>query len=933
METVASAQVSAFKKRPVNVRKRKPSAIRDFPPGCGRDADDMTQNELHALVGQSRKHSNCGISNDQCKEEKTECKVLHSKGEVMDIKEVKNDSSSETVSGIRKGRNNGLSIKKEKEEEKEKSTFGEGNSKELHVHLASVHDSEGVGAQEFTSEIEKNVEEGVSWKPDDGKKQSLSKHVGATMEVDQAHGKQSPRIGGRMAEIIHAATEPEQLDKGRKQYLEPQQDVFESSASEEKGCNNGVMAYDQQAPKLKLRKRVDTEPAMRKKILVEKTEGVKDVEHKSQCVSRAEGVSDPDRKQTTVKKREEDKQDKSQNASIDEIALAKALASLRSKKPAARKSVKMPCHRRLSGRASGTSGSPVQKEQSSSAATEVTPRPSGSTGQEEQFSCVPGEVTPDKKVVSMIDATTSSKRKTKPSGSSSGQKKSTGKKNTVEVVNEGEDARWKEDAHLREEVKKALMTYDALHRTLAVAADDKKNPHVKAGNIMSNRGRCLHRDDRYVGHVPGIVPGDQFYFRYEPFILGLTAQIQGGIDFVGANSNQWNKPVAICIIASGGYEDDEQEDGATLIYSGQGGMSEGKKCDQKLERGNLALDNSRALDLSVRVIRGLNDPLSPSGKIYTYDGLYKVKETTAEKNNEGHDVYKFTLKRLPNQPRLMLTILKAAAKWKRNSNERQGLIQADISSNLEKVPVALVNSRDDVKYPPNLQYINKLKYRESCLPEHDSLKCCNCKGDCTADASCSCFVENGNLLPYSINDSLVKWRPVIFECSDKCKCRVNCRNKVCQNGIKYHLEIFRTEIGWGVRSWDPIPAGSFICEYIGEVTLGNDLNIEGGGEEKQYVMNAQRSQESSNPPWGDISELLPEVKGKGSNWKPCQLNFWLDASKAGNVARFINHSSSPNVFIQAVLYDHHDLRFPHMMLFAKEHIAPMTELTMDYGLN
>ena len=37
-----------------------------------------------------------------------------------------------------------------------------------------------------------------------------------------------------------------------------------------------------------------------------------------------------------------------------------------------------------------------------------------------------------------------------------------------------------------------------------------------------------------------------------------------------------------------------------------------------------------------------------------------------------------------------------------------------------------------------------------------------------------------------------------------------------QTGIKYRLELFRTENkGWGVRSWDRIPAGAFVCEFTG----------------------------------------------------------------------------------------------------------------------
>lgn len=50
-----------------------------------------------------------------------------------------------------------------------------------------------------------------------------------------------------------------------------------------------------------------------------------------------------------------------------------------------------------------------------------------------------------------------------------------------------------------------------------------------------------------------------------------------------------------------------------------------------------------------------------------------------------------------------------------------------------------------------------------------------------------------------------------------------------------------------------------------------------------------------------------------------------------SVARFINHSSDPNLNIASVLYDHHDPRMAHICLFASHNIPPLTELTYDYG--
>ncbi|KAL7883134.1 hypothetical protein SRHO_G00007920 [Serrasalmus rhombeus] len=65
-----------------------------------------------------------------------------------------------------------------------------------------------------------------------------------------------------------------------------------------------------------------------------------------------------------------------------------------------------------------------------------------------------------------------------------------------------------------------------------------------------------------------------------------------------------------------------------------------------------------------------------------------------------------------------------------------------------------------------------------------------------------------------------------------------------------------------------------------------------------------------------------------NNEKACYL---IDAKDEGNIGRFINHSCSPNLFVQNVFVDTHDLRFPWVAFFASKRIRAGTELTWDYG--
>ncbi|XP_067135489.1 histone-lysine N-methyltransferase SETDB1-like isoform X3 [Centruroides vittatus] len=57
----------------------------------------------------------------------------------------------------------------------------------------------------------------------------------------------------------------------------------------------------------------------------------------------------------------------------------------------------------------------------------------------------------------------------------------------------------------------------------------------------------------------------------------------------------------------------------------------------------------------------------------------------------------------------------------------------------------------------------------------------------------------------------------------------------------------------------------------------------------------------------------------------------MDAKTCGNIGRYLNHSCCPNVFVQNVFVDTHDLRFPWVAFFAMTHIRAGTELTWDYN--
>jgi [histone H3]-lysine9 N-dimethyltransferase len=479
----------------------------------------------------------------------------------------------------------------------------------------------------------------------------------------------------------------------------------------------------------------------------------------------------------------------------------------------------------------------------------------------------------------------------------------------------------------REDVEMVLMIFDALRRRLLQLDeihDEKQRAQradLKAGSIMTS-GSLKANLGKHIGSVPGVHVGDIFFFRMELCIIGLHAPSMGGIDYMTKYGDEV-EPVAICIVSAGGYENDE-DDPDVLIYTGQGGNG-----DQKLERGNLALERSLHRGNPVRVVRGLTDPNVRACKIYMYDGLYKIQNSWKDKAKAGYSIFKYKLTREQGQPAGM-SVFKMAQRWIENPGLRGQVILSDLSSGVENTPVCLVNDVDHDRGLNHFTYLTQVKYIK---PPNlmRPLPGCKCVGVCLpADPNCTCSHSNGSELPYSSTGLLVSRKTMVYECNSTCQCSVNCRNRVSQKGAKLHFEVFKTENrGWGLRSWDPIRAGTFICEYTGEVI--DELRVNLNHEEDNYMFKAACPGEKTLK-WNFGTELIGEPgmgTGSGEVFKPLPIT--ISAKNMGNVSRFMNHSCNPNVFWQPVLFDHGDEEHPHIMFFAMKHIAPLTELTFDYG--
>ncbi|KVH95057.1 histone-lysine N-methyltransferase, H3 lysine-9 specific SUVH1-like [Cynara cardunculus var. scolymus] len=476
----------------------------------------------------------------------------------------------------------------------------------------------------------------------------------------------------------------------------------------------------------------------------------------------------------------------------------------------------------------------------------------------------------------------------------------------------------------KELVGRVLVVYNLLRRKITQLDDTKeamagvtRRPDLRAGTICMNKGARANVKKR-IGAVPGVDIGDIFFFRFELCLVGLHAPSMAGIDYMGVKFSADEEPVAVSIVSSGGYED-EGDDGDVLIYSGQGGVQRKDKpqMDQKLVRGNLALEKSLHRANEVRVIRGLRDFANPTGKVYVYDGLYKIHESWIEKGKSGCNVFKYKLVRVAGQPEAF-TLWKSIQLWKDGATTRVGVILPDLTSGAENLPVCLVNDIDNEKGPAYFTYSSSLKYRKPFASTKSSINC-SCSTGCQPATNCPCVQRNGGYMPYTSLGVLLSHNSLVHECGKSCLCPPNCRNRVSQAGLKIRLEVFKTrDKGWGLRSWDPIRAGAFICEYAGVVIDSSTVEENGIDPDDNYIFDATRS--------FDSVESLPVDE-------PAKFPFPLiiSAKNEGNVGRFMNHSCSPNVYWQPVVRENHDESYLHVGFYAIKHIPPMQELTYNYG--
>ncbi|KAK7285892.1 hypothetical protein RJT34_20677 [Clitoria ternatea] len=293
----------------------------------------------------------------------------------------------------------------------------------------------------------------------------------------------------------------------------------------------------------------------------------------------------------------------------------------------------------------------------------------------------------------------------------------------------------------------------------------------------------------------------------------------------------------------------------------------------------------------------------------------------------------------------------------------------DITKGSEKVKIPL---RDEVRREdlPKFNYIpNNIIYQNasvniSLARISDDSCCSGCSGDCLSSLlPCACAQETGGVFAYTPQGLLKEdfltacmsmkhepkdhhfvyckdcplgkskddqkpekckghlLRKFVKECWRKCGCDMHCGNRIVQQGIKCKLEVYwSSEVkGWGLRTLEDLPKGTFVCEYVGEILTNMELY--------DRIMLRSRNDRHTYPvtldaDWGSEKVLVDEEA------------LCLDATYNGNVGRFINHRCSDanliDIPVEVETPDHH---YYHLAFFTNRDVSAYEELTWDYGID
>ncbi|KAI8057329.1 hypothetical protein BDF22DRAFT_670863 [Syncephalis plumigaleata] len=241
---------------------------------------------------------------------------------------------------------------------------------------------------------------------------------------------------------------------------------------------------------------------------------------------------------------------------------------------------------------------------------------------------------------------------------------------------------------------------------------------------------------------------------------------------------------------------------------------------------------------------------------------------------------------------------------RRNMQEIEVLLASDLGPRL-----TVVNNVDDEGLPVKFQYINDIWMNDKDMEQFGFGVMI---GRCSTaeDSKCGCLRSSDGKFGYNSNGRLrIDQGSAIYECSSKCGCSIQCTNRVVQRGRTVELQLFKTkDRGWGIRTMEDLPAGTYIERYLGEVITNEEAERRG-----RVYDDAGRT-------------YLFDLDWHGDD--TCQ--YVIDAYPCGNFTRFFNHSCNPNLMVIPVFINTWEATLHQLAFFTRRAIRKFEELTFDY---
>ncbi|KAL3534830.1 hypothetical protein ACH5RR_003291 [Cinchona calisaya] len=247
---------------------------------------------------------------------------------------------------------------------------------------------------------------------------------------------------------------------------------------------------------------------------------------------------------------------------------------------------------------------------------------------------------------------------------------------------------------------------------------------------------------------------------------------------------------------------------------------------------------------------------------------------------------------------------------------------SDASRSCEDFPIPFINSIDNQAYsyfiysPTQIlstavqqqpwgydpeartDMINPVRCSDTFLFRVEGARWCECQRGCDRTSGCPCldYVEFG-----------------AWECGPGCGCGSECGNRVSQRGILMKLKIVKDRRkGWGLHAAEFIRKGKFVCEYAGELLLTKEA------QSRQQIYDKL----ALSPALLVVKEHLPS--------RDLCMRMNIDATRVGNVARFINHSCDGGNLATTLLRSSGSV-LPRVCFFSSRDIQNDEELSFSYG--